>query len=158
MNQLYNHCFILLFQYEYTFFNLTLLCDEINFLRSKAFVTLVRSLVLFDPKQLTGVRTGGAGGPHSEKRGGQHPIWIPPPHFSWFTSLCLALSISIYQLPYLRQHCLGLSMCQRSLRVLKMRSFPHCVRGNPSHTLHSLVYVAPNFKCVASLCNYFYFD
>ena len=97
-------------------------------------------------------RGGGQGcQPPTRKKGGPGPYLPPPPHFSWFTSLCLALGISIYQLPYLRQHCLGLSV-RGHFRVLEMENFPHRVRGNPSHTLPNSVAPLPRM-CGPPLLN-----
>ena len=97
------------------------------------------------------------GSPHSEKRG-PAPFLPPPPLFMVHLSLCLALSISVCQLPYLRQHCLCLSMCQRSLQVLENEKFSTPCEGetpptpSPTRSLRSLVCVPPppTFKYVAT--------
>ena len=91
----------------------------------------------------TGVGTGGAGGPGPPlgKRGASTLFSHPTFHGS---PLCLALSISIYQLPYLRQHCLGLSICPRSLQGFENGKFSTpCEGKNPSHTLPNSVAPLP---------------
>ena len=96
-------------------------------------------------------RNGGGGDwrarPRTQKNWGPAPYLAP--HFLWFTSLGLALSISIYQLPYLRQHCLGLGMVRGHFRVLENEKFStSCERETPptptpTRSLCSLVCLPP---------------
>ena len=94
----------------------------------------------------TGVGTGGGGQggqpPHSEKRGAS-TLFAPPPTFHGSPLSALP---SVYQ--FISCHTLGSTafalVCVRGhFRFLKMKNFPHRVRGNPSYTLPNSVAPLP---------------
>ena len=93
----------------------------------------------------TGVGTGGGGGGASptRKKGGQDLMWFGPPHFSWFTFLCLALSISFISCHTLGSTALALVCVRGHFRVLENEKFPTLCEGNPSHTLPNSVAPLP---------------
>ena len=88
--------------------------------------------------------------PHSEKKGGQHPIWPPTFHGSPLSALS-----SVYQ--FISCHTIGRTalalLCVRGhFRVLENEKFSTPCEGNPSHTLPNLVAPLPRM-CGPPLLN-----